>query len=99
MTSSMAPLRAELSPPRQGRGVRFLRRSREGGSQRESGGRKEKGVSPSFVDPAPKINLVEAHLNRPSLRAKGTIALHSIKRSWNASRASLRNEGSGVAQP
>jgi hypothetical protein len=62
----MAPLRAELSPPYRGRGVRFLRRSREGGSQRESGGGKEKGVSPSFVDPAPKINLAEAHLNRPS---------------------------------
>jgi hypothetical protein len=41
--------------------------------------RKRKGVSPSFVDPASKINLVEAHLNRPSLRVKGTIALHRIK--------------------
>jgi hypothetical protein len=32
----------------------------------------KKKVSPSFIDPAPKINLVEAHLNRPSLQAKGT---------------------------
>jgi hypothetical protein len=38
----------------------------------------KKRVSPYFVDPAPKINLVEAYLNRPSLQAKGTIALHSI---------------------
>jgi hypothetical protein len=42
--------------------------------------RKEKDVT-FFVDPAPKINLVEVHLNRPSLRLKGTIALHRIKRS------------------
>jgi hypothetical protein len=95
----MAPLRAELTPLHRGRGVRFLRRSREGGSQRESGGGKEKVVSPSFVDSDPKINLVEAHLNRPSLRAKGTIAPHRIRRSWNASRASLQNEGSGAARP
>jgi hypothetical protein len=50
-----------------------------------------------FVDPAPKINLVEAHLNRPSLRVKRTIALHRIKRSWNASRASLQMKG--VVEP
>jgi hypothetical protein len=50
--------------------VRFLRRSREGGSQRESGGGKEKDVT-FFVGPAPKINLVVAHLNRPSLKEKG----------------------------
>jgi hypothetical protein len=42
--------------------------------------RKEKDDT-FFVDPAPKINLVEAHLNRPSLRVKGMIALHGIKRS------------------
>jgi hypothetical protein len=59
----------------------------------------KKRVSLSFIDPAPKINLVEAHLNRPSLQAKGTIALHSINRSWNASRASLQNEGRGAAGP
>jgi hypothetical protein len=56
--------------------VRFLRRSLEGGSQQECCGGKEKVVSPSFEDPATKINLVKAHLNRPSLRAKGTIAPH-----------------------
>jgi hypothetical protein len=39
----MAPLRAELSPPRRRRGVRPLRRSREGGSRQENGGGKEKG--------------------------------------------------------
>jgi hypothetical protein len=38
----MDPLRAELTPPHKGKGVRFLPRSREGGSQRESGGGKEK---------------------------------------------------------
>jgi hypothetical protein len=46
--------------------------------------RKRKDVT-FFADPAPKINLVEAHPNRPSLRplvrVKGTIALHRIKRS------------------
>jgi hypothetical protein len=62
----MDPLRAELTPPHQGRGVRFLQRSREGSSQREGGGGKEKDAT-FFVDPAPKINLVEVHLNRPSL--------------------------------
>jgi hypothetical protein len=36
------PLVSELTPPHQGKGERFLRRSREGGSQRESGGGKEK---------------------------------------------------------
>jgi hypothetical protein len=49
---------------------------------------KKRGVT-FFVDPAPKINLVEAHLNRLSLRVKGTIALHRIK----------RREGSGGACP
>jgi hypothetical protein len=33
---SMDPLRAELTPPHQGKGVRFLQRSREGGSQRKA---------------------------------------------------------------
>jgi hypothetical protein len=66
----MDPLRAEQTPPHQGRGVRFLRRRREGGSQRESDG--EKGKDDTFLeDPTPKINLVEAHLNRPSLQEKG----------------------------
>jgi hypothetical protein len=59
----MDPLQAELTPLHQGKGVRFLQRSREGGSQRESGGGKE--------NPALKINLVEAHLNRPSQQEKG----------------------------
>jgi hypothetical protein len=76
-TPSMDPLRAELTPPHQGRGVRFLPRSREGGSQQESSGGKEKDAT-FFVDPAPKINLDEAHLNRPSLREKRMIALHRI---------------------
>jgi hypothetical protein len=66
----MDPLRAELTPPHQGRGVCFLRRRREGGSQQESNGEKEKDVT-FFVDPTPKINLVQAHLNRPSLQEKG----------------------------
>jgi hypothetical protein len=65
----MDPLRAELTPPHQGRAVRFLRRSREGGSQREGGGGKEKDVT-FFVDPAPKINLVEAHLIDLPYRAR-----------------------------
>jgi hypothetical protein len=64
------PLQAVPTPLHQGRGVRSQRRSRESGSQRESGGGKEKDVT-FFVDPAPKINLVEAHLNRPSLPEKG----------------------------
>ena len=32
----MGPLQAELTPPHQGKGVRFLRRSQEGGSQRKA---------------------------------------------------------------
>jgi hypothetical protein len=43
--------------------------------------RKRKRVSPSFVEPALKIKIVEAHLNRPSLWVKGTVVLHRIKRS------------------
>jgi hypothetical protein len=39
----MAPLQAELSPPRRRRGVRPLQRSREGGSWQENGGGNEKG--------------------------------------------------------
>jgi hypothetical protein len=53
-TPSMDPLRAELTPPHQGRGVRFLRRRREGGSQRESDREKEKDDT-SFADPTTKI--------------------------------------------
>jgi hypothetical protein len=68
----MDPLQAELSPLHPGRGVRFLQRRREGGSQRESGGGKEKDVT--FCK-----NLVKAHLNRPSLQAKGTIAFHRTR--------------------
>jgi hypothetical protein len=68
----MDPLRAELTPPQQGRSVHFLRRRREGGSQRESEGVKEKDDT-FFVDPTPKINLVEAHLKRPSLQEKGVV--------------------------
>jgi hypothetical protein len=41
--------------------------------------RKEKDDT-FFVDSAPKINLIEAHLKRPSLKVKGTIALHRIER-------------------
>jgi hypothetical protein len=66
----MGLLQAELTPPHQGRGVRFLQRRQEGGSQRESDGGKEKDVT-VFVDPTPKINLDEAHLNRPFLQEKG----------------------------
>jgi hypothetical protein len=73
----MDPLRAELSPPQSA--------SRKGRVEKAAPSRRaveeRKGVSPSFVDPAPIINIVEAHLNRPSLRVKRTIALHRIKRS------------------
>jgi hypothetical protein len=62
-------LRVELTPPHQGKGVRFLRRSREGSSQRKSGGGKEECTF--FENPAPKINLVEVHRNRPSPQEKG----------------------------
>jgi hypothetical protein len=63
----MDPLQAELTPLHQGKGVRFLQRSQEGGSQRKSGGGKD---GTFFENPAPKINLVEAHLNRPSPQEK-----------------------------
>jgi hypothetical protein len=66
----MDRLRAELTPPHRGRGVHFLRRRQEGVSQPESNGGKEKDDT-FFVDPTPKINLDEAHLNRPSLQEKG----------------------------
>jgi hypothetical protein len=71
----MDPLRVDLTPLHQRRGVRFLQRRREGGSQRESDGGKEKDDT-FFEDPTPKINLIEAHLNRPSLQEKETIAHH-----------------------
>jgi hypothetical protein len=90
------PLRAELTPPHQGKGVRFLRRSREGGSQRKSGGGKEDGTF--FEKPAPKINLVEAHWNRPSPQEKGqrpTTEQEKLK----SFQGILPNEGSGGARP
>jgi hypothetical protein len=74
----MDPLQAELTPPHQGKGVRFLRRSREGGSQRESGGGKEKKAL-LFENPAPKINLVEAHLKKAFPTGEGMIALYRTR--------------------
>jgi hypothetical protein len=50
----MDPLRAELKPPHQGRGERFLQRRREGGSQRKSGRENEKDDN-SLADATPKI--------------------------------------------
>jgi hypothetical protein len=49
----------------------------------------------SLKKPAPKINLVEAHLNRPSPQEKGQ-QLTTDKRSFQAF---LPNEGSGGARP
>ena len=55
-TPSMDPSRAELKSPHQGRGERFLRRRREGGSQRESDRGNEKDDT-SVAYPTPKITL------------------------------------------
>jgi hypothetical protein len=92
----MEPLRAELTPPHQGKGEHLLRRSQEGGSQRKSGGGKEDGTF--FENPAPKINLVEAHRNRPSPQEKGqqpTTEQEKLK----SFQGFLPNEGSGGARP
>jgi hypothetical protein len=56
MTPSMDPLRAELKTPHQGRSERFLRRRREGGSQRESDRRNEKDDT-SLAYPTSKVTL------------------------------------------
>jgi hypothetical protein len=74
----MDPLRAELTPPHQRRVSAFC----EGVEKAAPSGRrwrKEK-TALSLKKPAPKINLVEAHLNRPSPQEKGLL-LTTDKRS------------------
>jgi hypothetical protein len=63
----------------------------------EGGGGKEK-MALSLKKPAPKINLVEAHLNRPSPQEKGQ-QLTTEQEKLKSFQGFLPNEGSGGARP
>jgi hypothetical protein len=93
----MDPLRGEADTSASGKGYALSAKESRSRLPAEGGGGKGKMALP-LKKPAPKINLVEAHLNRPSPQEKGQ-QLTTEQEKLKSFHGFPPNEGSGGARP